>query len=140
MLTLFALSLAHAEPAPLVLPEAQECIVGLFADDPEMAVYDGLSVEQLRESLGSFRSELLRCAVPGRGLRGSVELELTIGCDGRVAAVTIEESAGLTDETAQCLADTLSYAPFPAHDMPDGVIFRYPMVLDVPAGARLVQR
>ena len=86
----------------------------------------GLSPEQISSSVRSFQRQTLRCR-EGRSASGTVQLELTVGCDGRVS-----ESEVLVDGTgdssfADCVARTFSYASFPAHDMPDGVLFGLPL-------------
>ena len=64
-------------------------------------------------------------------------MQITVGCDGIVSDISVEDSSGLTGDLVSCVVDTLSYAPFPAHDTPDGAAFIYPMTLHVPAGARV---
>ena len=126
---------ALADEPVLVMPEPQPCIEGLFADDPEFAVYEGLPVEQIRDRLAAFQPTLLRCASPQRGLRGTLELQVTVGCDGRVQALDVLGTAGLREADVTCLLETFRHAAFPAHDTPSGVEFLYPMTVDVPAGA-----
>ena len=136
---LTVLSAFASEPA-LLLPAPQVCLEGLFADDPEFAVFEGLSSTQLSESITAFTPHLLRCMPSDSGVLGTVTLQMTVGCDGRVSSVEVEESEALSDAVVSCVSETMAYAAFPAHDTPDGVSFLYPMHIDVPQGARLVAR
>lgn len=140
MWILATLALAHAEPTALTMPTPQTCVQGLFAHDPEFAVYEGLSFGQIRDSLDDFQDELLRCVSASQGVRGTVEMQINVGCDGVIDEITVIDSSGLQDSTVSCVTDTLSYTPFPAHDTPEGVVFLYPMTLDVPPGAQLAAR
>jgi hypothetical protein len=75
--------------------------------------------------MSRFVPKALGCLSGASSFDGTVEAELTVGCDGRVTAVSIESNDGVPQAVAACLRDTLRYAPFPAHDMPDGYTFGY---------------
>ncbi len=120
-------SLLRAEPPALTLPAPQECVQALFADDPEFAVFEGLSVEQLRESIDAFIPTLHSCVPEGARLDGVAELEIVVACDGLVDSVSVERAEGMPDPVLSCVEDAMRYAAFPAHDMPGGVHFLYPM-------------
>ena len=47
---------------------------------------------------------------------------------GGLAQVRVQDDGGLDASLVTCVSDTLRYAPFPAHDLPDGETFGYPMV------------
>ena len=59
---------------------------------------------------------------------GTLGLSITVACTGRVATVRVTDDGGLDASLVSCITDTLRYAPFPAHDLPDGETFGYPMV------------
>lgn len=136
MLLFFAsLAVATEHRAPhalgdLVMPEPQACIEGLFADEPEFAVYDGLSVMQLGQSMDDFIPNLFRCVPEKTSLHGTVELQITVGCDGRVEGVAVQVTENLDASLISCVSEMMHYAPFPAHDTPSGVQFLYPMQFD----------
>jgi len=126
MILLFS-SLLRAEPPALTLPAPQECVQALFADDPEFAVFEGLSIDQIRDSVDAFIPSLHDCVPAGARLDGAMELEIVVACDGRVDSVSVENAARMPESVIACVEDSMRYASFPAHDMPDGVLFLYPM-------------
>ncbi len=54
-------------------------------------------------------------------------LDLVVGCDGRVSDAEVLSDQTGADGFADCVADVMEHAPFPAHDMPDGVSFSVPL-------------
>jgi hypothetical protein len=109
------------------MPEPQACIEGLFADDPEFAVFEGLTIDQISQSMDDFIPELMRCVPKGAALNGVAELQLSVSCDGRVSAVSVNAAQNLSPGLVECVSSTIRYASFPAHDTPAGVDFLYPM-------------
>jgi hypothetical protein len=109
------------------MPEPQACIEGLFADDPEFAVFEGLTIDQISQSMDDFIPELMRCVPKGAALNGVAELQLSVSCDGRVSAVSVNATQHLSPGLVECVSSTIRYASFPAHDTPAGVDFLYPM-------------
>ena len=65
-----------------------------------------------------------------RGTQGSfqVDLEIVSGCDGRVSQVWTQNGGGLPERVTACIEETVRQASMPAHDLPDGVTFSYPIV------------
>lgn len=117
--------------AKLSMPPAKRCLdVDLSVDGDEdfgVATSRGLSPSEIGDSVRSFQEQTLRCfdAVPDAS--GTVQVELTVGCDGRVSAVELmDETIGDADFVA-CVVDTMRYAPFPAHDREGGVVFELPL-------------
>lgn len=120
---------ATARPAAsgLELPAAQTCLAGPdVAADEGMAASEGLSYGQLKSSMDAFLGNTLRC-VPEGGIDATLALRIRVACTGRVADVTVTDPGAAPPEVARCVADTLRFAPFPAHDMPDGFTFDYPL-------------
>ena len=113
--------------ASLTMPAPQTCIEGLFANDPEFAVFDGLSFEQISDSMNDFIPSLFQCVPEGSSLSGLAELQVAVGCDGRVSSVVVESAENLSGDLLSCVTETMRYASFPAHDTPGGVRFLYPM-------------
>ena len=93
-----------------------------------MVASSGLSRAQVREAMQSFVGNTLVClqdteTAPERTLL----LEITAGCDGRVSEIAVLDAGDWPEETSRCVTDILGYAPFPAHDLPAGETFQYPL-------------
>lgn len=113
----------------LTMPSPKPCLaapteVGA-GDAPEMAASAGLADADVRAALATFSPHLVSCFADAPG--GTVLLSVTVGCDGRVSAVKTEEDGGFSQEILSCVHDRLGYAAFPAHDMPDGFSFSWPL-------------
>lgn len=117
----------------LQMPAKRTCLAGpsldaLSDDEPDIQGSAGLSLEQVRAPLASFLPKLGRC-FEGAWPTATVDFEITVGCNGRVSRVVVLDSGGVGAETVECMRTTLSYVGFAAHDMPDGMTFRYPVTL-----------
>ncbi len=125
---------AAAAPAGLSLPPERPCLEGPevdgSGDDPEFAASAGLSHAQTRRAMDAFLPQLQRC-IEGDWPEGTLRLSITVACTGRVDRVGVVDGGGLPSELTQCIAETLSFAPFPAHDLPDGETFAYPMTFSL---------
>ena len=125
-----ASSASSSGSSGLKMPASKACLAAPTMDGssdvPEYAASAGLSYTQTKQAMNSFLPNIQRC-IQGEWPEGKVELSITVGCNGRVDSVAVGQTDGLTDELTSCIADTLSYAPFPAHDLPDGETFTYPM-------------
>jgi hypothetical protein len=126
-------STASFQPTPpkLGMPAPKKCLAGPSDKDlgassgMAMASNAGLSEPEIRATMSMFVPKALGCVSGSSAFSGTLETEITVGCDGRVKAVSIEGNDGVPQAVASCLRDTLKYAPFPAHDMPDGYTFGY---------------
>ena len=116
-------------PPKLSMPAAKKWLAGpsdvAEGNSMTMASNVGLSEPDIRSAMSRFVPKALSCVSGASRFDGTVETEITVGCDGRVTAVSIEHNDGVPQAVAACLRDTLRYAPFPAHDMPDGYTFGY---------------
>ena len=116
----------------LRMPEPQACLAGAVSegqadeDGFSMSGSAGLSADQVNFAVRSFQKQTLRCR-DGRVASGQVILDVTVGCDGRVAAVEVLSDETGSDGFAHCVARVFGYAPFPAHDLPDGANFGLPL-------------
>jgi len=119
-----------SSPTGLSLPPERPCLAGPSVDgsgdEPEFAASAGLSHTQTRQAMDRFLPQLHRC-IEGDWPDGTVRLSITVACTGRVDRVGVLDGGGLSGELTSCIAETLQYAPFPAHDLPDGETFTYPM-------------
>lgn len=112
------------------MPAAKACLPppdGEGLGDAGSVSSRGLSTEEVSAAMRAFLPTTLRCTPEGEVLEGTVVAELRVGCDGRVARVDIADGGGLPDPVVACVKDTLRYAPFPAHDVPDGFAFEFPL-------------
>ncbi len=116
----------------LRMPEAKTCLGPAAAEgtaDDEgfsMGGSQGLTGAQISSSARAFQRQTLRCR-EGRSVSGTVQLELTVGCDGRVSNVDVLAAGTDDSDFADCVARTMGYAEFPAHDLPDGAVFGLPL-------------
>jgi hypothetical protein len=78
--------------------------------------------------MNGFGRNTLGCFPGGTRGRFEVLVEVVAGCDGRVKTVQVLQGGGLPATVTQCVREVLSAAGFPAHGMPDGVTFQYPLV------------
>ena len=118
------------------LPPEEPCLagpdpdaVGAAGDEAAFAASVGLSHGQVKASMDAFLPGLSRCLTPGEPAVGTLDLEITVACTGRVAAVSVLDDDGLPPALVSCLTGGLRHADFPPHDMPDGYTFGYPMRL-----------
>lgn len=121
--------------APLSMPAPKACrsgpsMVDAAGEEPTFVGSKGLDHQQVEAAMNAFLPKLQRCFRSGEAVSGTLDLSITVGCDGRVSNVTVEDDGGLPDDLISCVQKTLSYAPFPAHDQPDGFTFQYPMHFD----------
>jgi murein DD-endopeptidase MepM/ murein hydrolase activator NlpD len=117
----------------LRMPTKRKCLAGpsidtLSDDEPDMQASAGLSTEQVRVPLAAFLPKLGRC-FEGSWPTATVDFEITAGCNGRVSRVVVLDGGGVDGTSLECMRTTLSYVGLPAHDMPDGMTFRYPVTL-----------
>ena len=114
-------------------PRAKPCLAGPSGAglaDADAVASEGLSYEQARGAMDAFLPKVGTCLVdldpvPSQPL----DLGISVGCDGRVQRVVIRNRADWPDAHADCLARAIEKAPFPAHALPDGDTFHYPLRL-----------
>ena len=120
----------------LSLPPEKKCLagpsdVGSAGDEAEMVSSAGLSHGQVKASMDAFLGKLGRC-VDGGWPTGEATVEVTVACTGRVSGVSVSDRGTLDAELLGCIKETLRYAEFPAHDLPDGETFAYPLRFSAP--------
>jgi len=122
----------NPEPPKLTMPAAKACLPPPSGDAlPEDGVEGsrGLSAEEVRAAMDAVVQRALPCFADADG--GRMVLSVTAGCDGRVSDIRITEDGGFPPDVSGCVVETLRYAAFPAHDMPDGFTFAYPLTYSV---------
>jgi len=124
--------------ASLRMPAAKPCLSGPAlsggsGDEPEMVRSAGLSSVQVSAAMRPILEKTKNC-VSGDWPTGVITFHIEVACTGRVARVTATDNGGMDPGLVACVQDTLRYTSFPAHDMPDGFSFGYPMRFDVADG------
>lgn len=116
----------------LKMPTPKACLAGPGPDTPQgddtITLTQGLTAEGTSAAMDRFLPKVGPCLV---GLDpppvDALQLEIHVGCDGRVRSVTPLGSSDWPAEHATCLRQALRYAAFPAHALPDGDSFVFPL-------------
>lgn len=126
--TLRAADAPPTGPAALTMPAPKPCLAEPtdVEGDEGMVASAGLSLDDVRSSMNAFIQHAARC-LPEGGAEGVLTLDITVGCDGRVSGLSVADDGGLPGPLAACVVETLGYTPFPAHDLPDGFTFTFPL-------------
>lgn len=113
------------------MPAAKPCLSGPDTStmhDADLVVAQGLDASQVRASMNAFVPHTLSCL---QGVEpspaGTLLLDIHVGCDGRVRGVTPLSVDDWPAPVTDCVRKTLSFAPFPAHALPDGDRFQFPL-------------
>jgi hypothetical protein len=116
--------------AKLKKPSPKRCIDPMFDVDSDedfgIQQAQGLEAEEISHAVRGFQEQTLRCQAD-REVSGTVQLEMTVGCDGVVKGVEVADNDTVDPAFADCVAETMSFCPFPAHAREDGVIFVLPL-------------
>ena len=110
---------------PCLPPPDPEALVE--GDEPSFLASEGLDHSQVEAAMQAFLPGLYGCVPEGEEPDGVLSLELTVACTGRVAAVRVLDDGSLPGALVACVRDHALYAAFPAHDLPDGFVFHYPV-------------
>ena len=112
-------------------PKPKPCLSGPSLDDLEadagMAASAGLSLKQLRTSMNRHIQETLVCGELGVSPSGRLLVEITVGCNGLVTGIKVMDEGPFEPLFVECVSKILYDGEFPAHDMPDGYSFDYPL-------------
>jgi LysM repeat protein len=121
-------SLPTPKATGLTRPRPKDCLDGPSGDglgDVGAVASEGLSYTQIKRSMDAIAPHTLSC-VP-EGTTGRLETRIVVGCDGLVRSVETGATGGLPPDVVACVVDKLGYAEFPAHALPNGEIFDYPL-------------
>ncbi len=118
-------TLTHPTPEPCILFDPE-------LGDQDIVSPDGLSYSQLAAGLKGIVNETLRCEPESGVSEIAILFELTVGCDGVVASIRAADRGGASEQYADCVAEVLEYADFPAHDIAGGMTFQYPLSFSFP--------
>jgi hypothetical protein len=111
------------------LPPEKPCLAGPDPDgvgDEGIAASEGLTQAQASRALSEFVHHVLPC-IGDASPTDALELELVVACTGRVSSVRVAARHDWPADVAACVTETLRFAPFPAHGLPDGDVVRYPL-------------
>jgi hypothetical protein len=95
-----------------------------------MVASAGLDSDAVRTVMRAAAQSALRCFQGSPSV--TMVLDLNVACTGRVASVGISDDGGAPSLTQTCLKEALRYAEFPAHGLPDGESFEYPLSYNAP--------
>lgn len=115
---------APAEPEGRCLPPPE--LAEDAGEEAGFAASVGLSREQIRGAMGAALPALSDC-ITGDWPEAELLLEITVACTGRVSRVKVLDDGGLEGALVACVTERLGSARFPAHDLPDGEVFQYPV-------------
>lgn len=111
-------------------PAAKRCLTqrtSANTGDDGMYAGRGVSSAAIRTALSRPLSTSRRCMPPGTEGDFTITVEIKVGCDGRVANVYPINAGFVPKRILDCVGTVLSSASFPAHDLPDGQSFQYPI-------------
>jgi hypothetical protein len=116
-------------PPKLSKPAPKRCLAGPSGemDEDGVMVSQGLSVPQINAAMAGISRHTPKCFPRGTVGTYTVIVEVTVGCDGRVSNVFTVSPGVVPPHVTACLEQTLAYASFPAHSVPNGMGFQYPM-------------
>ncbi len=110
-------------------PAAKRCLLGPSAtmDDKGMVTNHGLDAHQINIGMGRIARYTMRCFPSGTEGTYQVNVEVKVGCNGLVDNVYTIGAGSVPGNVTQCIEQTLGYASFSAHSVPDGMSFQYPL-------------
>jgi hypothetical protein len=116
-------------PPRLSKPPPKTCVRGAATVVAEngMSRSAGLSLSQINAAMGQISRYTVKCFPPGTAGTYEVIVEIKVGCDGRVSDVFLINGGVVPARVTSCIQQTLGFASFPAHGLPDGASFQYPM-------------
>lgn len=109
-------------------PAPKPCLRGPtdVAGEHAAAASEGLSVSDVRGAVRAVMPLTARC-IDATPPAGTLQVAVTVGCDGVVARTAVAEDPGWPAEITACVRDVLSRAAFPAHALPEGDTFLQPV-------------
>ena len=112
------------------LPAEKPCLAAPTdaADDAAgsvMVASAGLDPEAVRSVMRGAVQNTLECFAGAPSV--TLWLSIDVACTGRVSKVNVDDDGGASLEVQGCVKDALRTASFPAHALPDGDTFEYPL-------------
>jgi len=98
------------------MPDAKSCLAAdVGMEEGSFGRSQGLEPEQVSAATRAFQRQTLRCYQGRENAEGEVLIKLVVGCDGLVRSSQVEADDTETQDFAECVADVMRYAAFPAH-------------------------
>jgi hypothetical protein len=118
----------------LLMPKAKPCLAGpSLNDDVAEDGYRGsagLTPAGIKTAISTFLPEVNHCFAEAPSVpQEELVLDFRVGCDGQVESIEVSSAGDWDTEMTDCVSATLRYTPFPAHALPDGDTFLYPIRL-----------
>lgn len=114
----------------LTYPAAQACLETVeepdMDDDYAITASQGLQPEAIRLAMNGVLAHTGRC-INGDPPSGILIAEVKVSCTGQVDLVRVKDDANWENSIANCVASALWYADFPAHGLPSGETFEFPV-------------
>ena len=110
-------------------PGAKRCLTArtdVALGEDAVTEAKGLSIDQVQLGMRAAARGSLLCFPTGTRGEFVVTAEVTAGCDGRIASLSLSPGP-VPRSVTTCLDKVLRSASFPAHARPDGVTFTYPL-------------
>ena len=112
----------------LRMPRPEACItMGGEPEEGEYLMSAGLDEVQIRAAMDPVLPHALKCKRDEGVDMLRLRFGVNVGCNGVVDNVWVDDDDGASESYVECIAEVLRYADFPAHDMPDGMEFEYPV-------------
>jgi hypothetical protein len=110
-------------------PAAKRCLSGPSGemDEDGVMISQGLTAPQINAGMAGIARHTPMCFPRGTVGSYTVIVEVTVGCDGRVSNVFTVSPGVVPSNVTGCIEQTVGYASFPAHSVPNGMGFQYPM-------------
>ncbi|MDP2316418.1 MAG: hypothetical protein Q8P41_26205 [Pseudomonadota bacterium] len=96
----------------------------------DMVASAGLDPGDVRTVMRAASQTSLACF--GDSPSVTLRLSILVACTGVVAKVDVEDDGGASPEVQDCIQEALRAAEFPAHALPDGDRFEYPLRYTAP--------
>lgn len=112
-------------------PTEKACLPPPTDVGPEdMVASAGLAPDDVRAGMRAASQASLPCFADSPSV--TLRLSINVACTGRVAKVDVEDDGGASDAVQGCVREALGAAEFPAHALPDGDTFQYPLRYTAP--------
>ena len=112
----------------LAMPRPEPCLgLDTAIGEQGMVASAGLDRAQVKAALDPILPHALSCE-PDEGVSSlRMTFEILVGCDGVVDRVEVSDGDLASQAYLDCVSEVLRHADFPAHDLPDGMQFSYPV-------------
>ena len=124
----------QATATSLSMPKPKPCLSGPTLDahiaDEGFAGSEGLDALAIKTSLTDFLPRINSCFGDGTSVpHQELLLDFRVGCNGQVETIEVSSAGDWDSQMTDCVTSPLRYTPFPAHALPDGETFLYPIRL-----------